>query len=63
MLNYVLAAADAEVLSIASSTVGTLKDNMLGILSANVVPIVIVAAAVFGIIFIIRFFKRTVAGR
>jgi hypothetical protein len=62
-LKYVLAAADTEVLDIASSTIGTLKDNVLGVFSGQIANIMIVVATVFVIVWLVRLFKRMVGGR
>lgn len=63
MLYQALAAADQEVLDMASSTIGSLKDNIMGVLTANLPLIIGVVGAVLALTFIIRFFRKQIVGR
>lgn len=54
----VFAAADTDVLGAASSTIGTLKENILGVVSANIVNIAVVAAAILGIFIVWKILRR-----
>jgi heme/copper-type cytochrome/quinol oxidase subunit 2 len=57
------AAADQDVLDVASTTANALKDNILGVLSANIGTILTVGISVLAIYFIWRFGKRMIGGR
>jgi len=63
MIYQALAAADQEVLDLASSTVGALKDNVMGVFTQYLPVIIGVVAAILAITFIIRFFRKQVVGR
>lgn len=54
------AAADSDVLTAASTTVSTLKDNIIGVITANIGTIAIVAAAIVGIMVVYRLLRRMV---
>jgi len=60
MAGLSMAAADTEVLDVASTTVSTLKDNIMGVLTANIGTIAVVAAAIVGIMVIYRLLRRIV---
>jgi len=63
MIYQALAVADQEVLDLASSTVGALKDNVMGVFTQYLPVIIGVVAAILAITFIIRFFRKQVVGR
>lgn len=57
------AAADSEVISLATSTAQTLVDNIMGALTA-ILPIAVLAgAAVMAVWFTVRFVKGIIKGR
>jgi len=60
MASLSMAAVDTEVLDVASTTVNTLKDNIMGVLTANIGTIAVVAAAIVGIMVIYRLLRRIV---
>ena len=62
-LPYVLAEVDTDIATLASTTVDTFKENMIGILSSNISNIVIVGVAVLGVLILWRFARRFVGGR
>lgn len=57
------AAVDADVASTTASIVTTLKENISGVITANIANIVIVGVLVFSILFIWRLAKRFMSGR
>jgi len=54
------AAADSDVLTAASTTITTLKDNILGVITANIGLIAICAAALVAILVVYRLLRRMV---
>jgi len=54
------AAADTDVLTAASSTIDTLKENILGVITANIGNIAIVASAIIGIFVVYKLLRRMV---
>lgn len=54
------AAADADVVGAATTTIDTLKENILGVISANIANIAIVAAAIIGIFVVYKLLRRMV---
>lgn len=57
------AAVDADVASSTASIVTTLKENISGVITANIANIVIVGVLIFSITFIWRLAKRFMSGR
>lgn len=60
MIKYALAAADAEILGMASSTVTSLKDNILGVLTDAAPTIAIIFAAVTVLFFVFKLVRRAI---
>lgn len=52
------AAVDAELASTTATMTTTIKENLLGVLNANLPSIVIVGVSVLGIFFIWKLFRR-----
>lgn len=52
------AAVDADLASTTATMTQTIKDNLLGVLMANLPSIVIVGVSVLGIFFIWKLFRR-----
>lgn len=57
-LPYAFGAVDADVTSMASSTVTALKENLMGVLTANLPAIIAVGVAILAITLIWRLVKR-----
>jgi hypothetical protein len=57
------AAVDADVASTTASVVSTMKENLTGVITANIANIVIVAVLVLSITFVWRLAKRFIGGR
>ncbi len=62
-LPHALAQADADVLSIASTTAQAFKENIIGVLQANISTILSVGLVILAIYFIWSFGKRMVRGK
>jgi len=60
MIKYALAAADAEIAAMASTTVATLKENILGVLTDAVPTIAIIFAAVTILFFVFKLVRRAI---
>lgn len=54
------AAADADVLSAASTTVNTLKENIFGAITANIGTIAVIAGILVTIMVIYRLLRRMI---
>ncbi len=52
------AAVDADVASTTASVVSTMKENIIGVITANIADIVIVGVIIFSISFVYRLAKR-----
>lgn len=57
------AAVDSDVASTTASVVSTMKENLTGVITANIANIVIVAVLVLSITFVWRLAKRFIGGR
>ncbi|GEM_PF-1207865 len=57
------AAVDTDVASTTASVVTTMKENLVGVITANIANIVIVAVLVLSITFVWRLAKRFIGGR
>lgn len=57
------AAADADVLTAASTTAVTIKDNVTGAISGNIATILIAGVLILVILLVWRFSKRFISGR
>lgn len=62
LLPFAFAAADPDVLTIASTTVTSLKDNIIGVLTANIGLIAVIAGGIIGVLLLYKLVKR-VTGR
>jgi len=61
--NKAFAAVDADVASTSQTVVTTLKENVTGIITANIANIVIVGVIVFGVMFVWKLSKKIMSGR
>jgi hypothetical protein len=57
------AAVDADVASTSQTVVTTLKENVTGIITANIANIVIVGVIIFGVLFVWKLSKKIMSGR
>lgn len=57
------AAVDPDVASTSQTVVTTLKENVTGIITANIANIVIVGVIVFGVLFVWKLSKKIMSGR
>ena len=54
------AEADTDVLAASASVITTLKENVLGVITANIANIAIVAAAIIAIFVVFKLFRRMI---
>ena len=57
------AAVDPDVASTSQTVVTTLKENVTGIITANISNIVIVGVIIFGVLFIWKLSKKIMSGK
>ena len=56
--NFAFAAVDADVASTTGMVVDTMKENIIGVITANIANIVIVGVIIFSISFVYRLARR-----
>ena len=62
-LPYAYGVVDTDIAAMATSTVATLKENLLGVLTTNLPAIILVGVAILAIALIWRLVKRFSGGR